>query len=184
MAMPRIALIGLGLALGPHVASLMDLSARAEVAVGFSRSASRREAFAAQTGLPASDDLDAIFANPAIDTVAILTPPASHLELVGRACAASKSILLEMPLDITIERSERLVAAVERTGVTAAVMLQHRFKPPALRLCWRRTLDGVIGVSVQVPLLRPRSYYDVDGAGHAPATAAAYCSARLSIPLT
>jgi len=78
--MHRIALIGLGLAAGPHVQSLKDLSGRAAIAAAFSRSAERREAFAAS--LPVSGDLDAIFADPAIDVVAILTPPASHLALV------------------------------------------------------------------------------------------------------
>ncbi len=166
--MHRIALIGLGLAAGPHVQSLKDLSGRAQVAAAFSPSAARREAFAAATGLEVSGDLDAIFADPAIDAVAILTPPASHLELVERACAAGKHILLEKPLDITTERSERLVFAVESAGVTAAVMLQHRFKPSALRLASVLAEGGlgtVIGVSVRVPLWRPQSYYDVAGRG-------------------
>jgi predicted dehydrogenase len=166
--MHNVALIGLGLGAGPHVCSLQDLSGRVRVAAAFSRNAVRRDAFAAQTGLPVSGDLDAIFADAAIDTVAILTPPASHLELVERACAAKKNILLEKPLDITLVRSEAIVAAVEAAGVTAAVMLQHRFKPSALRL--RQVLGGgalgaLIGVSTQVPLWRPQSYYDVEGRG-------------------
>ena len=48
--------------------------------------------------------------------------------------AAGKHILLEKPLDITTERAERLVFAIESAAVTAAVMLQHRFRPSALRL--------------------------------------------------
>jgi len=166
--MHRIALIGLGLAAGPHVQSLKDLSARVRVAAAFSRSPARREAFAAKTGLPVSGDLDAIFADPAIDAVAILTPPASHLELVERACAAGKHILLEKPLDITTERSEWLVFAIESAGVTAAVMLQHRLKPSALRLAAvlaEGALGTIIGVFTHVPLWRPQSYYDVEGRG-------------------
>src|SRR5262249_8918084 len=106
--MHHVALIGLGLAAGPHVQSLKDLSGRVRVAAGFSRSAVRRDGFAARTNLPVTDNLDAIFADPAIDMVAILTPPASHLELVERASRSGKHILLEKPLDITTERSERL----------------------------------------------------------------------------
>ena len=166
--MHRVALIGLGLAAGPHVQSLRDLSGRAALAAAFSRSAARREAFVAGTGLAVSGDLDAIFADPAIDVVAILTPPASHLELVERACASGKHILLEKPLDITTERAERLVFAIESAGVTAAVMLQHRFKPSALRLAAvlaSGELGKIIGVSTRVPLWRPQSYYDVEGRG-------------------
>src|SRR6185503_17330932 len=166
--MHRIAVIGLGLAAGPHVESLKELGSRAVVAAAFSRSAARHEAFAAKTGLPLNDDLDAIFADPAIDIVAILTPPSSHLELVQRAAAAGKHILLEKPLEVCIARSLALVQQIEAAGVTAQVMLQHRFKPSALRL--RQVLDDgalgtIIGVSVRVPLWRPQSYYDVEGRG-------------------
>jgi predicted dehydrogenase len=168
MMMHRTALIGLGLGAGPHLQSLKDLSGRVAVAAAFSRSAARREAFAAMTGLPVTSDLDAIFADPAIDMVAILTPPASHLELVERACASAKHILLEKPLDISTERAERLVFAVETAGVTAAIMLQHRFKPSAERLAAvlaEGGLGAIIGVSARVPLWRPQSYYDVEGRG-------------------
>jgi len=127
----RVGLIGLGLAVAPHLQSLADLGARARIAAAFSRSAGRRQAFAAQTGLPVTGDLDSLFASADIDVVAILTPPASHLELVQRAASAGKHILLEKPLDITTARSEALVETVEQAGVTAAIMLQHRFKPAA-----------------------------------------------------
>ena len=168
MTLHHIALIGLGLGSGPHVQSLKDLSGRVVVASAFSRSAARRDGFAAKTGLPVTGDLDAILADDTIEMVAILTPPASHLELVQRAAARGKHILLEKPLDITTERSEAIVAAVESSGVTAGVMLQHRLKPSARRLAAvlaDRALGTIIGVSVRVPLWRPQSYYDVEGRG-------------------
>jgi predicted dehydrogenase len=168
MTRHRIALIGLGLGSGPHVRSLVDLGGRAEVAAAFSRSAARRQAFAASTGLAVTGDLEAIFADAAIDAVAILTPPASHLDLVQRACAARKNILLEKPLDITMARSQAIVTAVAAAGVTAAVMLQHRFKPSARRLAAVLAgggLGDIIGVSARVPLWRPQGYYDVEGRG-------------------
>jgi len=168
MTLHRIALIGLGLGSGPHVLSLQDLPDRAQVAAAFSRSKGRRQAFAAATGLPVTGDLDAIFADGTIDAVAILTPPSSHLELVQRAARSGKHILLEKPLDITTARSEAIVAAVEEAGVTAAVMLQHRFKPSARRLAAvlaAGALGTIIGVSVRVPLWRPQGYYDVEGRG-------------------
>jgi len=164
----RIGLIGTGLALAPHLASLRDMDSRALVAGAFSRSSARRAAFAAATALPVTDDLDAIFGDPAINIVAILTPPASHLELVTRAVAAGKHILLEKPLDITMARSVALVAAIEQAGVTAAVMLQHRFKPSAQRLAAvlaERGLGDIVGVGARIPLWRPQSYYDVEGRG-------------------
>lgn len=164
----RVGVIGIGLGSGPHLQSLKDLVPRAQVAAAFSRSAARRETLMAQTGLLVTGDLDVIFADPDIDVVAVMTPPSSHLELAARAADAGKHILLEKPLEITTARSQALVERIERAGVVAAVMLQHRFKPSALRL--RQILDenrlgAIVGVSARMPLWRPQSYYDVEGRG-------------------
>jgi UDP-N-acetyl-2-amino-2-deoxyglucuronate dehydrogenase len=164
----RIGLIGLGMAVTPHARSLLDLAERVEVAAAYSRSARRREAFAAHFPFPLTDDLDSIFNCPAIDTIAVLTPPDSHLDLVQRAAAKGKHVLLEKPLDITTVRAEAMAAAAEKAGITVAVMLQHRFKPAAERLkqvLARQGLGRIVGVSARVPLWRPQSYYDVEGRG-------------------
>ena len=164
----RIAVIGLGMASAPHAQSLLELADRVEVAAAFSPTQSRREAFAGQWSLPVTDDLDGIFADPSIDAVLILTPPSSHLELVEKAAASGKHILLEKPLDISLERAESLVAAAERSGVKLGVVLQHRFRPVSTALS-RIVADGrlgeIVGASARLSNWRPQSYYDQPGRG-------------------
>ena len=53
----RIAIIGLGMALKPHLESLRELGDRVEIAACYTPSAARRAAAAAQ-GLPIASDLD------------------------------------------------------------------------------------------------------------------------------
>jgi len=164
----RVGIVGLGMAVTPHARSLMELGNRAEVVAAYSRSARRRETFGAQFPFPPTGDLNSIFDDPDIDIVAVLTPPDSHLDLVERAAAAGKHVLLEKPLEISTRRAEAMAAAAERAGITVAVMLQHRFKPAAERL--KHVLDQgdlgrIVGVSAHAPLWRPQSYYDVEGRG-------------------
>ena len=90
----RIAIIGLGMAVTPHAKALLDLRARCEV-IACAPSATRRANFEATFGLPTTGDLDAVFTDPTIAAVGILTPPNTHLDLVRRASAAGKHILLE-----------------------------------------------------------------------------------------
>jgi UDP-N-acetyl-2-amino-2-deoxyglucuronate dehydrogenase len=164
----RVGIIGLGMAVTPHAKSLMELAAGADVAAAFSRSARRREAFGAQFPFPLTGDLDSIFDDPAIDIVAVLTPPDSHLDLVRRAAARGKHVLLEKPLDISTRRAETMAIATERAGIVVGVMLQHRFKPAAERLKQVLAEEGlgrIVGVSARAPLWRPQSYYDVEGRG-------------------
>lgn len=167
---PKIALIGLGMAVGPHAKGLVDLvnAGRAEVTAAFAPSAERRARFTSQFPFPAADNLDAILADPGITAVGILTPPNTHLDLVRRAAAAGKHILLEKPLEITTARSVALVEAAEKAGITVAVMLQHRFRPAGQRLreiLVEKRLGDIINCSTSIRLWRPQSYYDEPGRG-------------------
>ena len=164
----RVGMIGLGMGAGPHARSLEDLSGEIECVGAYSPTAARREAFTAKYRLPVTDDLDGMFADPSIDAVLIITPPNTHLELVQRAAAAGKHILLEKPLEITLERSEEIVKTARDAGVTLGVVLQNRFRPGILALAEAVAsgrLGEIIEASVAIRNWRPQSYYDEPGRG-------------------
>lgn len=164
----RIGIIGLGMAVAPHAKSLVDLVDRVEVGHAFSRSAERRDSFAERFAFPVTDDLDAVLSDPSIDAALILTPPNTHLELVRKAAASGKHILLEKPLDTTVERAREIVRVCRAGNVTLGVVLQHRFRPPALELrnvLAAGRLGKILGASASMRLWRPQSYYDEPGRG-------------------
>jgi predicted dehydrogenase len=164
----RIAIVGLGMAVTPHAKSLVDLRDRVEVVYAMGRSAERRSAFAAWFPFPVTADLETIVADTAVSAVAVLTPPNTHLEIVERLVRAGKHVLLEKPLDITTARALRLVKAGEDAGVKIGVVLQHRFKPAAVRLraiLAAEGLGGIVACSTKIALWRPQTYYDEPGRG-------------------
>ncbi|HRY23409.1 MAG: Gfo/Idh/MocA family oxidoreductase [Geminicoccaceae bacterium] len=167
MTRRTIGLIGLGMAVAPHAQSLEDLQGRVEVRA-WSPSAERRRAFEERYDLPVVDELEAIADDPAVTAVMILTPPDARLELVGQLAGKGKHLLMEKPLERTLEAAERVVALTEAAGVTTGVVLQHRFREAATELA-RRLADGELGtlatVQLSVPWWRPQSYYDVPGRG-------------------
>jgi predicted dehydrogenase len=168
MERQRVAIIGLGMAVGPHAKSVVDLADRCEVAYAWSPSARRRTNFAKTYPFPQADSLERILSDHTVTAVAILSPPNTHLELVQRAAAAGKHILLEKPLEITTARAEELVRAANAAGVTLGVVLQHRFRPAGERL--RQIIHGgslgaIINCSTTIRLWRPQSYYDEPGRG-------------------
>ena len=168
MERTRIALIGLGMAAKPHARSLQDLAGRVEVAAAFSPTEARRRAFAETWGLPVTGDLEGVLADPTMGAVAILTPPATHLDLVGRAAAAGKHILLEKPLEISTERAERLVEVAASAGVTLGVVFQNRFAAASLALeslLASGRLGRLVSASLSLRNWRPQAYYDEPGRG-------------------
>jgi predicted dehydrogenase len=74
MLKQRVGLIGLGMAVAPHAKSLLDLKERVDV-VAWSPSTQRREAFGKAYPVALAGGLDALLTDPALDAVAILSPP-------------------------------------------------------------------------------------------------------------
>jgi predicted dehydrogenase len=163
-----VAIIGLGPGADPHAKSLHDLAARVEVKAAASRTESRTRTFADRFGFPVTNDIDAVIADPAIQAVLVLTPPAAHLEIAERCLRAGKHVLVEKPLELTVDRAEQLVRAGRRANRKLGVVLQHRFRPSSLRL--RAAIDdGELGTITAawmlVPWWRPQAYYDEPGRG-------------------
>jgi UDP-N-acetyl-2-amino-2-deoxyglucuronate dehydrogenase len=164
----NVAIVGLGMAVTPHAKSYVQLADRVAVRYAYSPSVARRQAFAAKFPFPHADSLETILADKAVDAVAVLTPPNTHLELVERCAAAGKHVLLEKPLETTFERSRAVVEACRRAGVKLGVTLQHRFRPAGMKLKSMLDADAlgrIAAASTSMRLWRPQSYYDEPGRG-------------------
>jgi len=165
-----IGIVGLGLAVAPHMLAVRDLEAagRARFIGGFARGAERRSAFAAKWQAPVFDSLEALLAAPGLGLVIVLTPPGAHLAVAEAAAAAGKHVLVEKPLEITTARAEALVAMAARAGVRLGVVFQHRFRPAALRLA-QAVADGELGAllscSAQLRGWRDAGYFAQAGRG-------------------
>jgi predicted dehydrogenase len=167
---PGIGIVGLGMAVAPHMLAIRDLEAagRARLVGGFSPSGSRREAFAARWEAPVFDSLDALLAAPGLDLVLVLTPPGTHLPVAEAAAAAGRHLLVEKPLEITAERAAALVQVAERAGVTLGVVFQHRFRPAALRLAEAvrgGELGELLSCSATIRWWRDAAYFAQPGRG-------------------
>lgn len=166
--MQTFAIVGLGMALAPHMASLADLKGRARLAHAVTRSPARRVAFEATYGVAATDDLDAVLGDPAVDAVILLTPPDSHRDLGGRILSAGKNLLIEKPGGLVTDDTRFLTDRARASGLLAAPVLQHRFRP-AVRAVAKIISSGepgrLCGVHCLIPWWRPQSYYDEPGRG-------------------
>ena len=168
LAKHRVGIVGLGMALKPHLSSLEELPDRVAIAACFTPSAERRKAFAAASKHPVVNDLDAILNDKSIDVVFVLTPPMSHLDLVEQCAAAGKHVLLEKPIDFTSARGEKQVAAMEKAGRKFAVMLQHRFRDASRKLrasVQSGELGDLVSASASIRWWRTPEYFAQPGRG-------------------
>jgi myo-inositol 2-dehydrogenase/D-chiro-inositol 1-dehydrogenase len=125
----RVAIIGCGgygAEHGKFLSTYAGVRLRAVADIALERAEEFRAKFGAEY---ATSDVARIWADPEIDAVWICTQHDTHAPLAEAAAAAGKAFFLEKPLAITLEDCDRIVAAVERSGVTAMVGFKLRFFP-------------------------------------------------------
>ena len=163
-----VGVIGLGMASLPHAKSLVDLSDLIEVHGVYSPSADRRRQFAEAFSFPAVDSIDAIAANDQIDLVLLLTPPNARREIVEVLAAHGKHILMEKPVERTLDAARQLVELCEHHSVKLGLVFQHRFRDASIALRQQLqagNLGKVHAAQIAVPWWRDQSYYDEPGRG-------------------
>jgi UDP-N-acetyl-2-amino-2-deoxyglucuronate dehydrogenase len=115
------------------------------------------------SGAEAMVDADRFFARPDIQVVTICTPSGTHAELGMRAAAAGKHVMVEKPIDVTLEKAQALVEACDRHGVLLGCIFQARFLP-AVALIKRAIERGRLGrlyvVDGYVKWFRAEAYYE------------------------
>ena len=74
----------------------------------------------------ASSDNYAVISHPEVNAVVVSTPEHDHAEPVLQAIELGKPVFVEKPLALTLEDANRIVEAVERTGVELRVGYSRR----------------------------------------------------------
>jgi len=120
-------------------------------------------AFAAARGCPAEPDLGALLAHYDVEVVCVCVPSGLHAEIAIQAAKAGKHLVVEKPIDVSLEAADRLIDAARGAGVALTVISQHRFDPGLIEL--KRLIDdGSLGRLVlgeaTTKWYRTQDYYD------------------------
>jgi predicted dehydrogenase len=89
----------------------------------------RGQTSAARYGMAYEPDLDALLARDDIDAVIVTSETNRHVDLIEAACAAGKHVLCQKPMATTLADCDRIIAAVERSGVHFQMAFQMRCDP-------------------------------------------------------
>jgi predicted dehydrogenase len=105
-------------------------------------------------------------ARPDVDVVIVTTPSGAHLEPAMAAALAGKHVVVEKPLEITLERCDRLIDACDRHGVKLCTIFPSRFSDvnQALKAAVVAGRFGRLTLGeTTCKWWRPQSYYDEGG---------------------
>jgi predicted dehydrogenase len=119
--------VGLGLIADFHARAIQAIP-KAKLAACFSRDARKAQAFAGKYGCRGYSDMREFLADPDLEIVTICTPSGAHLEPAVAAAEAGRHVICEKPLEITLERCDRIIEACARRRVMLSGIFQSRFQ--------------------------------------------------------
>ena len=155
-------IVGCGMIAGFHEKAIADVD-DAHLVAGFDVVPASADRFAQQTGCKPYHDMSALLANDQIDIVTICTPSGAHLEPALAAIQAGKHVIVEKPLEITLDRCDQIIRAAEQNDVVVSAIFPSRFHAPAVEI--KRAIDGgrfgtVTMGDAYVKWYRTQEYYD------------------------
>jgi predicted dehydrogenase len=157
----RIGILGAGNISDTHARAALEIPG-VEITAVHGQNLTKAARLAEACGAPVIETLDAFLDHRPMDLVAIGSPSGLHAEQGLKAIARGLHVLIEKPLDVSVARSDELIAAADRAGVKLGVFFQDRLKPDVVRM--KQMLDaGVLGkpilASGRVKWYRPPEYY-------------------------
>jgi predicted dehydrogenase len=125
-----IAVIGCGMIGKFHLRALAEIPEYKITGV-WAANAKLAEDTAKDHNTKAYSNYQEVLEDTQVDLVNICLPNGLHSEYGCMAAKAKKHVLVEKPIDITVENAERLINTCRENGVFLSVIFQNRFAPSA-----------------------------------------------------
>ena len=116
----------------------------------------------------ATADYRDLLKDPSVQAVAICSATNTHAEIVEAAAAAGKHIFCEKPIDLSLQRIQQALDAVEKAGVKFQVGFNRRFDPSFAKVkelvaAGRIGRPHILRITSRDPAPPPLSYVKVSG---------------------
>lgn len=158
----RFAIVGAGMIGELHTKVISEMEG-AELAYVCSRSMERAKRLTDKYGGEPTTAFDDMLGRGDLDAVSVCTASGEHAEYGIPAARSGKHVLVEKPIEISLEKADALIGACRKRGVKLGVVFQLRFLDASREV--KKALDeGILGKLVMadcyMKFYRPQSYYD------------------------
>jgi len=154
-------IIGCGMIASFHARAIKD--AGGTLVACFDRIPQAAERIAKEFGGKPYLNLNEFLADPDLEIVTVGTPSGAHCEFAVAAAEAGKHVIVEKPLEITLERCDRIINACDKAGVVLSTIFPSRFHDSSSKI--KKAIDTgrfgklTLGDAI-VKWYRTQEYYD------------------------
>lgn len=158
-------IVGTGMIAHFHAKAIQSM-ANGRIVACFNQNVDKAQAFAAEYGCTAYSTLDELLADQEVGIVTICTPSGAHRDPAIAAANAGKHVVVEKPLEITLQRCDDIISACDKNGVKLCTIFPSRFS--AANIALKEAIDAgrfgrlTLG-DTYVKWWRTQEYYDGGG---------------------
>jgi predicted dehydrogenase len=126
----------------------------------------RAHAFAQQYGIDSAHiygTVAELLSDKFVDAVSVCTPSGTHAGIAADSLRAGKPVIVEKPVDVSLNAIALLETVQKETGLPVAVISQHRFDPASIYvhdLIQSGGLGSLVLCDVSIKWYRTQEYYD------------------------
>lgn len=152
-----------GLGMGTHHARAIDTAKGAKLIAVCDIDEDRMKKTAEQHKVKGYKDFDDMLKDDEIEVINVCVPSGMHVDIAIPAIEAGKNVIVEKPVDITVEKIDKLIAAGKKAGLKMGGIFQSRTTPMNKRI--KDALDNgrlgqLAGAHAILPWYRKQSYYE------------------------
>ncbi len=158
----NFAIIGCGFIAKKHAKAIQDIEGAKLVAVT-DKIPENMLFYEKEYGAVPYEDMDEMFTKEQIDIVSICTPTGLHAPLAIQAANAKKHIILEKPIAMTLEETDKIIEACHENNVKLSIVHPNRYRPVVKelkKLLEKNLLGKISHVNAIVNWNRNQEYYD------------------------
>jgi UDP-N-acetyl-2-amino-2-deoxyglucuronate dehydrogenase len=160
--MIRFAIIGAGMVSELHAKVISEM-ADAELVAVCSHDLDRATGLTDKYGGGSTTDFEGLIARDDVDAVSVCTASGEHALYGIPAAQAGKHVMVEKPIDISLEKADALISACAENNVNLGVIFQLRFLDISQEVK-KALVEGVLGNLVMadcyMKFYRQQDYYD------------------------
>ena len=158
-------IVGLGLIAKFHAKAIKAMK-KGKLVACCSRSQAKADIFAKKYNCTGYSSIREFCSHPGLDIVTICTPSGAHLEPSLKIAETNKHLIVEKPLEISLERCDKIIESCEKNKVKLAGIFPSRFHDIA-KIIKNTINEGKFGKLVlgdaYVKWYRSQEYYDKGG---------------------
>ncbi len=159
----NVAIIGAGAISTHHVNAIRQLNDNVNVVKLYRRDESKAREAAEKLDLEYTTEINEILNDPDIHVADITLPSGLHAEMGIQFAKAGKHVIVEKPIDVTLDKADALINACKGNNVTLGVISQYRFMEPMQKLyalLKEEKLGKLIHAEASIKWYRSMDYYN------------------------